>query len=451
MKNNKKTKEQLVSELAEMRYRVAEMEKSAAEHEQSEKNLIESEERYRTAIEHSNDGVALVRQDQHIYVNHKFLEMFGYEKSEDILNIPTYMTVHTDDRKMVMDYNRKRQKGESVPPKYEFKGIKKDGTIIFVEVSVAATVYRGAPCSLAYLRDITFRKQAEEKLRRYKEQLEELVEERTNELIMANEQLQNKITEQKKAENIIQALNKELEQRVMELKVINRELKTFGYSISHDLKTPLVTIGGFARRLLKKYAHILDEKGQKYIKIINENSLQMEELIDDLLAFFRVGNRSIKQSQIKMDTMVQEIFYQFKAINQGRTIQLNMKALPDTKGDRTMIRQVLTNIMSNAIKYSKHREITVIEVAGWAEKEESIYCVKDNGIGFPSEYTGRLFSVFERLGVAEEFEGTGLGLAIVKHVINRHGGRVWAEGKPGEGATFYFTLPRMPDSVETSG
>jgi PAS domain S-box-containing protein len=443
MENRKKTQKQLIKELSDIRRQIAELEKSEAERKLAEKNLIESEERYRTAIEHSNDGVALVRGNQHIFVNQKFLEMFGYDKPEDIIGNPTYTTVHTDDRKMVMEYNRKRQKGEPVPSRYEFKGIKKDGTVIFVEVSVAATVFRGEPCSLAYLRDITFRKQAEEKLRRYKEQLEELVEERANELIKANELLQKEITEHKQAENVIQALNQELEQRIMELKVINRELKTFGYSISHDLRTPLIAIGGFSRRLLKKYACHLDEKGQQYIKIISESSMQMEELINDLLVFFKVGSKAIKQSHIKMNTMVQEIFYQLKTIHQGRIIQLNIKTLPDTKGDRTMIRLVLTNIMSNAVKYGNPMGITAIEVAGWAEKEENIYYVKDNGIGFPMKYANKLFEVFERLHVAEEFEGTGLGLAIVKHVVNRHGGRVWAEGKPGEGATFYFTLPKI--------
>jgi PAS domain S-box-containing protein len=442
MEDPPSTNSKLIDEIPTLKQRIKELEQSESERKQAEKNLIESEERYRTAIEHSNDGVALVSGSQHIYVNRMFLEIFGYNNPEDIIGSPTYVTVHPDDRKMVMAYNLKRQQGEPVPSRYEFKGIKKDGAAIFIEVSVAATVFRGESCSLAYLRDITFRKQAEEKLTKHKEHLEELVEERTNELKKANKLLQREIAEHKRAEEMIQILNQQLEQRIMELNVINGELKTFGYSISHDLRTPLVAIGGFSRRLLKKYAGLLDEKGQQYIKIINENSMQMEELINDLLAFFRVGSRAIRQSHINVNAMVQEIFEQLKIIHPDRIIEWNIKTLPDVKGDKTMIRQVLTNILSNAVKYSMPREITVIEVAGRSEEDENIYSVKDNGIGFPMEHANKLFEVFERLHVAEEFEGTGLGLAIVKHVIKRHGGRVWAEGKPDEGATFYFSIPR---------
>ncbi len=426
-----------------MRLRVSELEQAEDERRQAEKNLIESEERYRTAIENSNDGVALVRGDQHIYINRKFMDIFGYENQDDIIGNPTYITVHPDDRQMVMEYNRKRQRGEPVPSRYEFKGIKKDGTAIFIEVSVAATFYRGEPCSLAYLRDITQRKNALEKLKRYKERLEELVEERTNDLKRSNDLLRQEIAERKQAEKKIQTLNKELEQRITELNVINRELKTFGYSISHDLKTPLIAIGGFSRNLLKKHASRLDEKGQQYIRIINENCIQMEELINNLLSFFKLGSRTMKQSLIKMEIIVQEIFNQLTTLHQHRKIRLSIKAMPDTKGDRAMIKLVLTNIMGNAVKYSKSKEIILIEVGGYQENGENVYYVKDNGIGFPMEYADRIFEVFERLHAVEEYEGTGLGLAIVKHVVNRHGGRVWAEGRPDEGATFYFTLPQI--------
>ena len=176
MEDQEKTKAQLINELAEMRRCIAELERSETERRQAEKDLIESEERYRTVIENSNDGVALVRGDRHIYMNRKFLEMFGYDVPEDIIENPTYWTVHPDDREMVMDHNRKRQKGEPIPPRYELKGIKKDGTIIFVEVSATAISYHGEPCTLAYFRDITGRKQAADALERTRLLLEVVIE-----------------------------------------------------------------------------------------------------------------------------------------------------------------------------------------------------------------------------------------------------------------------------------
>jgi PAS domain S-box-containing protein len=176
MKDHKKTKIQLISELAEARRRITELEKEEAERRQAEKDLIESEERYRIAIENSNDGVALVKGDQHIYMNRKFLEMLGYDTPDDFIKKPTYGSVHPDDRAMVVEYNQKRQKGEPTPPRYEFKGIKKDGTVIFVEVSAAAITYHGEPCTLAYFRDITERRQAMDSLESTRLLLEAIIE-----------------------------------------------------------------------------------------------------------------------------------------------------------------------------------------------------------------------------------------------------------------------------------
>jgi PAS domain S-box-containing protein len=250
------------------------------------------------------------------------------------------------------------------------------------------------------------------------------------------------ITDRKQAEEKIRELNQELGQRVWELKATNEGLKTFTYSLSHDLRTPLVAIRGFSRRLLEKCALHLDEKGQRYLKIINANSIQMEALIDDLRAFLGLGNKIMKASHVKMGDAVEGIFHQLRALHPDRRIQLNIKTLPDMKGDEAMIRGVLTNLLDNAVKYSRPREITVIEVAGWMEKERTVYYVKDNGIGFPMEQANKLFEPFERLHATEGIEGTGLGLAIVKRIIHRHGGDVWAEARVDEGATFYFSVPR---------
>ena len=250
------------------------------------------------------------------------------------------------------------------------------------------------------------------------------------------------ITERKRADGKVQALNQELERHVTELQVVNEELKTFSYAVSHDLKAPLVTIGGFSRRLLEKYGDSLDEKGRQYLKMINTSSIQMEELIRDLLGFFSSGREVVDLSPLKMDKMVGEVFDQLKEMYPKRKIYLHIETIPDLKGDEAMITQVLVNLLSNAVKYTRPREVADIYVGGRIEADRNVYYVKDNGIGFPMEDADKLFNAFERLERTEGFEGTGLGLTIVKRIIERHGGTVWAEGKIDEGATFNFTIPR---------
>ena len=250
------------------------------------------------------------------------------------------------------------------------------------------------------------------------------------------------ITDRKLAEEKIQKLNKELEQRVTELKTANKDLKAFGYSVSHDLRTPLISIQGLSRRLLEKHADYLDEKGQQYLRRINISSIRLTELLADLLTFLSFGPKKIGSSQVKMDKLAREVFDELKEVQPEQTISWDIKSLPDAKGDKTMFRQVFANLLSNAVKYSKPRETIVIEVGGWTDKEKKVYYVKDNGIGFPAEYADRVFEVFERLHTSEEFEGTGIGLAIVKRVIDRHGGEVWVHSKVDEGTTFYFSIPR---------
>jgi PAS domain S-box-containing protein len=250
------------------------------------------------------------------------------------------------------------------------------------------------------------------------------------------------ITERKQAEEKVHILNQELEQHVMELKTINASLEILTFSLAHDLRTPLVAIGGFSRRLVEKYDDCIDERGQQYLKIINTNIMHMEELISDLLTFFKLGGKPTQHSQVKMNLMVQETFDQLKAIYHDRVIELNTKNIPDARGDGNMLKQVLVNLMTNAVKYAKPNGIIVIEVAGLVENEENVYYVKDSGIGFSMKYADKIFEIFERLHTKEEIEGTGLGLAIVKRIVKQHGGRVWAEAEIGKGATFYFTIPR---------
>ena len=250
------------------------------------------------------------------------------------------------------------------------------------------------------------------------------------------------ITERKKAEEEIKKLNVDLKHRAFELEAAYKELETFSYSISHDLRNPLLVIGGFSRVLLERYSNHLDPKGQQFLSMIHSNTQKMLQLIDDLLTFSRSEHQQMRPSDIDMGGLAKAVFEELKSIIPEQKLLLDIKTLPSARGDPSMIRQVFVNLLSNAIKFTRPKGAGVIEIGCMVKENQDIYYVKDNGVGFDLKYAGKLFGVFQRHHTVDEFEGTGVGLAIVQSIIHRHGGKVWAEGEVNKGASFYFTLPR---------
>ncbi len=243
------------------------------------------------------------------------------------------------------------------------------------------------------------------------------------------------------AEAAANRITMETQAKLLEqLENANRELDSFSYSVSHDLRAPLRAIDGFSKILLGEYSHVLDTEGQRLLKVICDRTREMGTLINDLLAFSRVGKATFQKSEVDLTDLVQSVVDTLKPSDPNRPVSVTLKPLDKVYGDPSMLRHVFTNLISNALKFTGHRKNPVIEIGSAPEGDEIVFYIKDNGAGFDMQYANKLFGVFQRLHDMNEFEGTGVGLAIVKRVVERHGGRVWAEGKVDQGAAFYFTL-----------
>ena len=252
----------------------------------------------------------------------------------------------------------------------------------------------------------------------------------------------NDISERKQREEEIRKLNVELGKRTSDLEVSNKELEAFAYSVSHDLRAPLRHMVGFTELLQKHIGPTLDEKGHRYTRIILESAKKMGALIDDLLAFSRIGRAETRETTVSLEQLVKEVLTDMQQETDGRNIAWKIGVLPNLYGDRSMLKLALVNLISNAVKFTRKQPQPEIEIASMETKQDGmVVFVRDNGVGFDMKYAHKLFGVFQRLHQSDSFEGTGIGLATVQRIIHRHGGRVWAESLLDRGATFFFSVP----------
>ncbi|MEX2150423.1 MAG: ATP-binding protein [Steroidobacteraceae bacterium] len=276
---------------------------------------------------------------------------------------------------------------------------------------------------------------------------------RTEVLEKSNRDLAHEIGERSRAEDALMAsedrllaLNAELESRVAartsELEAANKDLEGFSYSVSHDLRAPLRAILGFSALFAEEHQTELGDEGRRKLGIIRRESERMGRLIDDLLAFSRLGRKALQPVSLDMTALVQSVIERLKRDDGACRTEFRIGSLPQSRGDQNLFEQVWLNLIANAVKFSSKRETPVVEIGGIVHEQEHIYYVRDNGAGFESRYSARLFGVFQRLHRQEDFPGTGVGLALVHKIVTRHGGRVWADGKPDAGATFHFALPK---------
>jgi signal transduction histidine kinase len=268
-------------------------------------------------------------------------------------------------------------------------------------------------------------------------------------LRLARDNLQLEVEQRRLREDEIRQLNRELGRRATELEASNNELESFAYSVSHDLRAPLRHIAGYSELLQRQSSAVLDEKSQRFIRTILDSAKRMGNLIDDLLAFSRIGRAETRKTQVDLEQLTREVVAEIGQDTKGRNISWKIGALPVCYGDRSMLRLVVVNLVSNAAKFTRMRTPAEIEIgcADLDEDEVELF-VRDNGAGFDMQYANKLFGVFQRLHLPEQFEGTGIGLATVQRIVHRHGGKVRGEGAVDKGATFYFSLPKLQDAAE---
>lgn len=369
--------------------------------------LQESESLFRAVFESSLIGIALVdREGYPVTFNNAFIELFGYPQ-EELIQMPFNELTHLDHREEDLELFGELVSGKRESFRLEKKYVKQGGDEIWADLFVSPIRNEDGSYqySLALVSDITTRKEIDEKLNNINVELEQKVQERTQELREAN-----------------------------------KELEGFSYSVSHDLRAPLRAVNSFAKILEEDYGDKLDQEGKDTINIIKENASYMGQLIDDLLQFSRLGRQRLLFVSIDMNNMCKEVVELLGQSMELDRYKIEIKDIPEAAGDRDLVKQVMLNLVSNAIKYSSKKEKPEVIIGAETTDDNVTYYVKDNGAGFNMKYAEKMFGVFQRLHPQSDFEGTGVGLAIADRIVKLHGGKIWAESELGEGAIFYFRL-----------
>ncbi len=318
---------------------------------------------------------------------------------------------------------------------------RKNKSLYHVEVHIELLNLGYKPLFLAIILDLTERRKNELEQKKYRKSLEDLVENRTIELEKQTKQLKKS---QRAMIYLLEDVNlarKELQEANYALQMANKDLEAFSYSVSHDLKAPLRAIEGFLKIIMAKYSEFIDDEGKELFFLILNNVSRMKELIDGLLQFSHVHRKKIVYSEINIEQIFKKVYGELSKDIDQKKHRFYLKKLPACKGNFGLIERVVTNILSNAIKYSDSEKKMIIEVSAKTQNDTIIYAVKDNGIGFDMKYADKIFNVFQRLHTVEEYQGSGIGLSLVKRIITKHGGKIWVESEKGKGTTFYFSLP----------
>ena len=368
------------------------------------------------SIQHVLDPILWISEDGRIWkVNEAVCQSLEYSREELLeRTIPDVAPDFSADQWSSHWEDLKRQGSL----RFETRLLTRDGRLLDVEVAANLIACQGREFNCAVVRDISQRKRAEA------------------EILQLNQTLEQRIAD-----------------RTAQLEAANKDLESFAYSVSHDLRAPLRAINGYGQILVEEQSQRLDAEGLRMLGIVGKESKRMGTLIDDLLAFSRLGRQAIHARAVDLGSLAQDVFATCQGQGQGqgqgqepeRKIDFRLLPLPPALGDPALLRQVMINLVSNAIKYTRSKAVAEIEIGGRVEGNEHLYWVKDNGVGFDMQYAGKLFGVFQRMHSEAEFEGTGVGLAIVERVIQRHGGRVWAEATLDQGTTIFFTLPAGGD------
>lgn len=377
-----------------------------AQRRQAEAALQSSEEKYRSLVEISPDALFVVIDSSIAFVNSAGHRLLAAGSSSELTSHSLRDIFPEAEWERLQTALQPLQHGHSVPFA-EYEMLRLDGQPVHVEVAAAPMSYAGRSAAQVIAHDITDRKLSEEKIRNLNAELEARVTERT-----------------------------------AELEAANKELEAFSYSVSHDLRAPLRHIEGFVEILGATKAPMLDDEGRRFLATIAEAAKQMGRLIDDLLTFSRTARAELKKTRFQLADAARAMIRELQPDASGREVEWVVGSLPEVHADPALIRQVLANLLQNALKYTRTRRTARIEIGSRTARAEHVIFVRDNGVGFDSRYVHKLFGVFQRLHRAAEFEGTGVGLANVRRIITRHGGRTWAEGELDKGATFFFSLPK---------